>query len=189
MSNQMKQLLAFHTGLLATDYYRFPDTPYKGKGWQLDFRTPVSDLPIASEVVNDRIYQAKEVIISAHNEITAQRGVDLIHTGRLLTDGSNLLSHLYPGEHAPIAPADFPGAAAQQNSRELPPHTVAPNIPFACLIAARASTRLKYIYALAKLRLSFETYSLPVIELDPSTAQTFRNLNCRKTTFVWRLQS
>ena len=42
------------------------------------------------------------------------------------------------------------------------------NIPLACLIAARAASRLQYMYALAKLRLSFEIFSLPSIELDPT---------------------
>jgi hypothetical protein len=41
------------------------------------------------------------------------------------------------------------------------------NIPLACLIAAAASWRLQYVYGLAKLRLSLETFSLPIVELDP----------------------
>ena len=41
------------------------------------------------------------------------------------------------------------------------------NIPLACLVAARASSRLQYNYALAKLRLSFEMYFLHWVELDP----------------------
>jgi hypothetical protein len=42
------------------------------------------------------------------------------------------------------------------------------NVPLACLIAASASWRLQYVYGLAKLRLSKETFSLPPIDLDPS---------------------
>jgi hypothetical protein len=45
------------------------------------------------------------------------------------------------------------------------------NIPLGCMVAARASTRLEYIYALAKFRLSLETYSLPVVDLDPSLSE------------------
>jgi hypothetical protein len=49
-------------------------------------------------------------------------------------------------------------------------------IPLACLVATRASKRLRYIYALAKIRLSFETFSLPSTALDPS-----RNENIPKS--------
>ena len=95
------RLYPFHTGLLATDYHRFHSAPYKGSGWRLELVQPSSELSIASEVVGDRIYPAKEVVIWARNEVSAQRAADLIHSARLLIDGSNLLSHIYPGEHAP----------------------------------------------------------------------------------------
>jgi hypothetical protein len=159
------ELCAFHTGLLATDYHRFHSAPYRGSGWHLDLVQPNSKLPFASEVAGDKIYPAKEVVIWARNEVSAQRAADLIHSARLLIDGSNLLSHIYPGEHAPIQ------AVEEEEGEEpgFPPNTpvVTPNIPLACLVAARASSRLQYVYALAKIRLSFETYSLPTIELDP----------------------
>src|SRR5262245_54199886 len=102
MPTKTNQLYAFHTGLLATDYYRFRSAPYTGSGWHLELAKPNSKLPIASEVSGDRIYPAKEVVIWARNEVSAQRAADLIHSARLLIDGSNLLSHIYPGEHAPI---------------------------------------------------------------------------------------
>jgi hypothetical protein len=161
------RLYPFHTGLLATDYHRFHSAPYKGSGWRLELVQPSSELPIASEVVGDKIYPAKEVVIWARNEVSAQRAADLIHSARLLIDGSNLLSHIYPGEHAPIQ-----AVGEEENGVHepvFPPNTpvVTPHIPLACLIAARASRRLQYVYAMAKLRLSFETYSLPTIDLDP----------------------
>jgi len=42
---------------------------------------------------------------------------------------------------------------------------------------------------MAKLRLSFETYSLPTIELDPNTVPMCPSLRCRKTTSDWPSQS
>jgi hypothetical protein len=164
-----KQLLAFHTGLLALDYNRFPQPPYKGNGWHLDFVEPVSALPIGSAIVDDKIYPAKEVMLWAKSEVDAQRAADLIHAGRLLIDGSNLLSHIYPGEHAPIQPANNNGDSNNEDLPGFPPGTLVmtPLIPLACLVATSASLRLQYVYAMAKIRLSFETYSLPAMELDP----------------------
>lgn len=170
MRGTPKELLAFHTGLLALDYNRFPQPPYKGNGWHLGFVKPASELPIGSAIVGDKIYPAKEAIIWAKNEVDAQRAADLIHAGRLLIDGSNLLSHIYPGEHAPIQQADNSKGGPNDGDRTgFPPGTpvITPLIPLACLIAARASLRLQYVYAMAKIRLSFETYSLPAGELDP----------------------
>jgi hypothetical protein len=162
--------LPFHTGLMAFDYYRFPDPPYQGSGWRFDLIVPPTELPVGSAVVNDAIYPAKEVIIWAEQEIAAQRAADLTHAARLLIEGSNLLSHLYPGEHAPIQQAnpEFSSELTEDESDFLSrTQVMAPSIPLACRIAARASLRLQYVYALAKLRLSLETFSVPFIDLDP----------------------
>jgi hypothetical protein len=145
-TNNVKKLLAFHTGLMAFDYYRFPDPPYQGNGWRFDLAVPATELPVGSAVVNDRIYPAKEVIIWADTEVIAQRAADLTHAARLLLEGSNLLSHLYPGEHAPIQRANpkFSSELTEGESTFLSRMQVmAPNIPLACRIAARASLRLQ----------------------------------------------
>ena len=162
--------LPFHTGLMACDYFRFPDPPYRGKSWYFDLVPPATDLPVASTIVGDRVFPAKEVVIWANRDVTAQRAADLAHTARLLLEGSNLLSRLYPGEHAPIHRAN-PQIAVKLTEDESAflsrTQTVTPNIPLACRIAAQASLKLEYVYALAKLRLSIETFSVPFIELDP----------------------
>lgn len=167
--------LAFHTGLMACDYYRFSDPPYRGQSWHFDLVLPATDLPVASTIVGDRIYPAKEVVIWADRDVAAQRAADLAHAARLLIEGSNLLSHLYPGEHAPIhrANSNFSVKLTEDESAFLSrTQTVTPNIPLACRVAARASLTLEYVYALAKLRLSLETFSVPSIELDPFHSAT-----------------
>jgi hypothetical protein len=172
--------LAFHTGLIAIDYYRFPDTPYKGKGWHFDLVSPASKLPVGSVVVNGTAYPAKEAVIWADNEIVAQRAANLTHSARLLIAGANLLSLRYPGEHAPIHRANpkFASTLTEDESRFLSNNRVMTHdIPLACRIAARASLRVQYIYALAKFRLSLETFSAPMIELDPChSANSFSSL-------------
>lgn len=165
------ELLAFHTGLLAIDYYRFPPPPYVGNGWHLDLVEPPRNLQIGSAIVDDERYPAKEVVVRASSEVSAQRAADLIHAARLVLDGSNYASHLYPGEHAPIYPVSTDGVSTlKQRELGLRNRTrlMTSNIPLACMVATRASARLEYIYALAKIRLSLETYSLPIIALDPS---------------------
>jgi hypothetical protein len=94
--HEQKQLLAFHTGLMAYDYCRFPRPPYCGNGWQVDLASPDTRLPVGSATIGNQTYPAKEIIIRAKNEVDAQRAADLIHASRLLLDGSNLLSHIYP---------------------------------------------------------------------------------------------
>ena len=112
------ELLAFHTGLLAIDYYRFPPPPYVGNGWHLDLVEPPRNLQIGSAIVDDERYPAKEVVVRASSEVSAQRAADLIHAARLVLDGSNYASHLYPGEHAPIYPVSTDGVSTLKQ-REL----------------------------------------------------------------------
>jgi hypothetical protein len=171
MRKSSKKLLTFHTGLMAFDYYRYPAPPYVGNGWHLDLVLPSTEPPIGSSIVGDERYPAKEVVIRATSEVSAQRAADLIHAAGLLLEGSNLLSPLYPGEHAPIYPASTNSASTlKQREPRFRNRTrvMTSNIPLACMVATRASARLEYIYALAKIRLSLETYSLPIIALDPS---------------------
>ena len=117
--------------------------------------------------VDDKVYPAKEVIIWAKNENDAQRVADLIHGARMLVDASNSLSHIHPGEHAPVLPIHTKVGSDEGDEFLDLRSVMTPLIPLACLIAARASSRLQYVYAMSKLRLSFEIYSLSTVELDP----------------------
>lgn len=171
MHKSPKKVLPFHAGLLTFDYFRFPEPPYKGNGWHFDMVLPAIELSLGSVSVDGNSYPAKEVMIWANSEVIAQRAADLCDAGRLLVAGSNALSNIYPGEHPPIQQADRE-SGPKFDSDELESGrcrtVMTSNIPLACQIAARASRRLQYAYALAKLRLSFETVSLPSVELDPS---------------------
>jgi len=60
-----RKILAFHTGLLAFDYHRFPVPPYVGNGWHLELVQPPTELPIGAGVVGDECYPAKEVLVRA----------------------------------------------------------------------------------------------------------------------------
>lgn len=99
MKRSPKQVIAFHTGLLAFDYHRFPGPPYYGNHWRVDLVVPPTEPQMGSAVVGDKIYPAREALVSATDEVAAQRAADLIHAARLILQGSNLLSHLYPGDN------------------------------------------------------------------------------------------
>lgn len=166
---QTTQRKAFHTGLLAFDYVDFPEPPYKGKNWHIDF----VDIPkkYGSTRIDGVEYQNKEVIVWAETDVQAQRVADLIHSARLVIEGAITSSQIHPGDHAPIV------RARKKTNRDPSACPVYPRvsiryIPLACLIACRASFSLEYVYALAKLRLSIETFSLPLIELDPQQSPT-----------------
>ena len=159
--------LVFHTGLMTSDYYRFPRPPYRGKGWLIDLIPLPEEHTIGFEHANGRIYKAKEIVVRADNEMKAQRAADLIHAVRLLLQGSSCLSHVWPSEHAPVYQATKTLATAPESDFLKHALVLTRDIPLACLVACRASFRLQAIYALAKLRLSFDTYSVPFIELDP----------------------
>jgi hypothetical protein len=156
---------------MVADYYRFPPLPYRGNGWLLDLVALPKDHTTISEHANGRIYRAKEVIVRTDNETKAQRAAGLIHAARLLLEGSSCLSHIGPGEHAPIHQAQK--TLSTESEVDFLKHrlVLTQNIPLACLFACRASFRLQAIYALAKLRLSFDTYSVPFIELDPQHSE------------------
>ena len=84
---------AFHTGLLVSDYFRFPPPPYRGNHWLLNFILPPTELPMGSTHFGDKIYPAKEVVILAETKERAQRAADLIHAARLLLDGKRQSKH------------------------------------------------------------------------------------------------
>lgn len=162
--------MAYHTGLFAADYSRFPPPPYRGNGWHADLIAAESEFSVGSMDISGKTYSAKEVVICATTNEKAQRAADLIHAARLVLDASSVLSHIYPGEHAPIWPLEQnnrPKSANDESEIVTHQRVMTMNIPLACLIAAAASWRLQYVYGLAKLRLSLETFSLPIVELDP----------------------
>jgi len=166
--------VGFHTGLHAFDYADYPDFPHKGAGWHIDLlpKDP-REFPRGSVRGND-FYPARELAIFAKDEDKAQRAADLVHSARLLLDGSNLLSHLWPGEHPAIRPLDrkdddqLDDSAMARKTEVTTAH-----LPLASLIAAKASRKMGYVYALAKLRVSLEISSVPAMHLDPTRNENF----------------
>lgn len=158
----------FHTGLHTSDYHRYPIPPYRGRGWSVRFVKQNTEFPRGGEYSGDKFYPYKEVIISARDEVSAQRAATTIYSARNLLQGSNLFGILGGGPQrvAPVVPKSR--GSLQPESQEVPEFNASQNIPLACLIAARVSQRLRLVYALARLELSLEIMSVPTIDLDPT---------------------
>lgn len=174
----MSTLRPFHTGLHTSDWHRYPAPPYRGQGWTVDFVEQKSDFPQGGEYAGDRLYPFKEVILSARDQTAAQRALDTILSARNLLQGSSLLGMLSGGQQV-VSPVEEPTSARSDSApSERPAFHSSPNIPLACLIAAKISRRLRFVYALARLQISMEILSVPTVELDPT-----HSLNLPKSVF------
>ena len=113
----------------------------------------------------NRIHKGKEIIIQARSLLAAQRAANLVHSAILL-----LSAGLAIGEEHEVFPArSLEHESRDEETQKLLRNNILSksNIPRACMIAAKASFRREYSYALAKLRLSYEMCSTPTVELDP----------------------
>jgi hypothetical protein len=80
----------FHTGLHTSDWHSYPPPPYKAKGWSITFKELTTEYQRGGEYSGDKFYPYKEVIISARDQVTAQRAANTIYNVRNLLQGSNL---------------------------------------------------------------------------------------------------
>ena len=161
--------MGFHTGLYALDYFRYPEFPYRGRNWHIELCQPNRKNCSTSLEMDGKTYPARELSIFARDYDSAQRAGDLVHSSRLLLDGSNVMSHLESGEHLQVWPIGSPDIDKFGHDLRLGRHQICTmDLPMACLVAAKVSFKLEYVYALAKLRVSFELASAPPKDLDPS---------------------
>ncbi|MGD1105722.1 MAG: hypothetical protein ABR865_01675 [Terracidiphilus sp.] len=174
----MGTLRQFHTGLHTSDWHRYPLPPYRGRGWTVDFVEQKSEFSQGGEFSGDRLYPFKEVIVSARDQTAAQRAFDTISNSRNLLEASNLIGMLSTGPQVVSPVEDRTTSGADDDVSERPAFHSSPDIPLACLIAAKVSQRLRFVYALARLEISMETLSVPTIELDP-----MHSLNIPKSVF------
>lgn len=175
---QMSALSQFHTGLHTSDWHRYPAPPYRAQSWTVDFVEQKSEFPQGGEYVGDRLYPFKEVIVSARNQTAAQRALDTIMGARNLIEGSSFFRMLSGGPQIVSPVKEGARGTADDAPSERPAFHSSPNLPLACLIAAKVSRRLRFVYALARLEISMEILSAPTIELDP-----IHSLNIPKSVF------
>lgn len=71
-------LRQFHAGLYTSDWHAYPLPPYRGRGWIVDFLEETAEFPRGGEYSGDQFYPYKEVILSARDQVIAQRASDAI---------------------------------------------------------------------------------------------------------------
>jgi hypothetical protein len=153
----------YHTGLVA-DGSDLPPIPIIGRGWRVEFRVTPESGRVRTAAPNGRVYVGREVILLAGSWATAQAALSLIACGIEL-------------EHGPVfgAVQERPVAHNAREPKDESERMLAASrhrgmggIPGACKIAARASRRRVWAYALEKFALSLELFPLAHIETDPS---------------------
>lgn len=132
----------------------------KGRGWQITFEpSPSSHIHIGPNGA-----PAKEIVVYANSIERAQYVVDMVFAayslsaGELLADESNRVFSKRAETVSEIEEQLMAGGG-----RGLGVH----HLPVACMIAAKASQRMAYQYALFKFLLSQRTVSLAGDALDP----------------------
>jgi hypothetical protein len=162
----------FLTGLITADYDRFKPPPYRGLGWRVELAEatkhygelrPTSD----GEYIEIR---GMELVIHAPTEAKANHALFLIMSAIELWS-ADVMPFRFGYEPAVQEITERPATGKTRNE-QAPPTFYTSNIPWACQIAAAASRKLDHICALAKWKLSMQTYSTPHIDLDPQLSPT-----------------
>lgn len=163
------------TGLITTDYWRFPPFPYKSRSWSLDVVETVRSCeccehPFVAEGRSGERFTGREVLIEARNEIVARKAAFLIQAASDVLDGSSTLSQLSgPLELWDLKKAHTSGREHQDQSRAI---RCTQNIPRDCLCAIKITRRRALTYALSKVWLSYQMFSITGIDLDPAHSAT-----------------
>jgi hypothetical protein len=166
------------TGLITTDYSRFPPFPYVARGWKLHLVATERSL-LSAEFTQDRRGRAvrrngKEVAIEARDDAAAKRIAFMLDASAQCLDGSAFLSW-FGGRIELKKIAKRLGRQRADVDVEEPRATRSyANIPLECQLAIKTIRRRARIYALTKLWLSYQVFSVDSIDLDPSHSATIR---------------
>ncbi|MDD8027442.1 MAG: hypothetical protein PHI34_13125 [Acidobacteriota bacterium] len=147
----------FWTGMqtLGDEPYQ-PSPPFKGAGWEAAL-VPQRKTP-------HTIYNGQEVVLLAGSWATAQRALDLIRGCHTLAKGDPDVFKIQL-----IANNDQePDWADEEERKALLTKTCGTHdFPLACAIAAKASRRRQWVYAVARYEFSLSLYSVHHVDLEP----------------------
>lgn len=147
------------------------NSSYTGRGWKIRFKNlpKVGDIThhasaITTQRGHVRLVPAKELVIESRSTSLAARASNLIRQAKLVIDGYALFMS--------SEPAIFPNSSSNYKPQELihflQTNSVAANgFEKAARLAASVSKDKKSAYAMAKIALSLEVYSTPIVDLDP----------------------
>ena len=154
----------FCTNLSTIPRHYYPNPPYKGRGWSVTFG-PYFHIKGMTTYINGRIRVPKRIVIYAATEETAQNAADLISAASCLINEDCGNDQLFDQSRAYIANKT---RTTQDNFDDFIPPTKTGEYQFACMIAARASHRKSFQYALYKYRLSQQFFYTHTHALEPS---------------------
>ena len=168
-----RQWRRFHTGLIVMDREEFPRFPYRGHRWTAKLAPADSSLfhsPNFGRLTKkgDPSFERKpELILCAPNEVIASLALKLILATSNLVNAS-----MYGGPGSSRGgPCLFSAVEVKKRLRESGefqrPWEALDDIPSACLIAAKASRKLNYTYAIFKWQLSASLFSVHYDDLHP----------------------
>lgn len=150
MAKQQK----FWTGLLPMRRVSHePRPPYKGLGWEAT--------AVPHQQVHCR-YRRSEIALLARSWASAQRALDLIIGCFNLLAGECVLDRLTA--HNAIEPKWMSPDERMTAFVTVSTHS----IPLACAVAAKASHRRKWVYAVEKYMFSLSIYYVSVMDHDPA---------------------
>jgi hypothetical protein len=163
-NNGLKQgIRQYHTGLCALlDEPDQPAPPFCGAGWVAKLSRPKH---FGGTVCH-------EVLIEARNWTTAQRALNLVTACLYLVAGDPPLFVSEPRLVAYNATEpEFEDSATRTSFTNR--FMGRAGIPTACQVAAKASRRKRWSYAITKYLFSVQLHSLPSVDLDPFRAPHF----------------
>lgn len=139
-----------------------PEAPYQpsplfnGAGWTVDYGPQRKDPP--------EVYKGMEILVHASSWVSAQRALDLIHGCHQLVRGDPNLFDIHLIAHN----AKEPDWMELEQRRELVDNTYSTvDLPLACAVAAKASRRRHWVYAVAKYKFSLWLYSVHHMDMEP----------------------
>jgi hypothetical protein len=109
----------------------------------------------------------REVVIQAHNYNSAQNAFTMINCAHALSH-TELLSEIQ--SVIPKNKKEYENIFPDELSRHHTDTIETSHFPLACIIAAKASNKRSYKYALAKFRFASELHSVFRVDKDPSSA-------------------
>lgn len=150
----------YSPGLEACLKPNYPKPPYKGRGWNISFknlREKSKEKFGTYDFRKGKSIPSKHMIIEASSDKKAKEVADLIYACLVIINAADIWG--YECEVREI----------KKDFRVSPDIECAffSKIQLASIMAAKASHRSKYVYAIHKLYTSFRTLSVPIVELDP----------------------
>jgi hypothetical protein len=148
----------FLTGLIALDEEINPKPPYNGAGWSARL-----------ENAGKRLVNRKEVLINAKYWVTAQRALGLILASIYLVTGDS--PSLAVGEGLVAHNQSEPPNLGDMDETSIIKRKFATyatsHVPLACAVAAKASRKKDFTYALSKYNFSINLFKSEHDDIDP----------------------